>query len=111
MKVLAVIFLILILPAYSLGQEVSGEKLFKQNCAVCHSAKHKIVGPALNDVIRKKNFKWFMFYTIDSKTLLEDKDRRALKLQKEYSIVHPKFHSLSKNEIKAIYDYVKNESK
>lgn len=85
----------------------SGSDIFKYNCSNCHSPRMEVVGPALMDVVKQKDFKWFMFYTIDAQSLIARGDKRAIGVQKKYNIEHPKFHKLQKAEIKKIYDYIK----
>lgn len=111
MKWVLGIILIFILDPMKYNQGVNGKELFDKNCSICHSVNQRMIGPALFDVVKKKNFKWFMFYTISSKTLLDEKDKRAIRIQEEFSIQHPEFRELSKDEIRAIYTFIRDVSR
>ncbi len=66
-----------------------GEKLFKLNCAVCHTSHtdQALTGPGLKDVftrIPKPAEEWFINYTLNCDSVLKAKDVYAKKLRKDY---------------------------
>jgi cytochrome c2 len=89
---------------FSLPPDVSqlvydnGEKVFKQNCAVCHSmGKNKITGPGLEGLFQRVPSKeWAFHYISNSDSLFEIKDSYVLKLREEY----PKEDEYSKHMFK-----------
>lgn len=88
-----------------------GEKLFKQNCAVCHSTgKNKIVGPGLEGVTKRvPSEEWMMKWIRNSAEVLAGGDAYGKKIFAENgSIPMMQFPALKDEEIKAIIAYVKN---
>lgn len=80
-------------PKWVCGNAISdhpeGEKLFKLNCAVCHTSHtdQALTGPGLKDVftrIPKPAEEWFINYTLNCDSVLKAKDVYAKKLRKDY---------------------------
>lgn len=63
-----------------------GAKLFKQNCAVCHSAHtdQNFTGPGLKGIFdRVPSEEWFIRYTLNCEKVLHSGDSYAKKLHKQ----------------------------
>lgn len=87
-------------------------KLFKQNCAVCHSLTDQIIdGPGLagvKDRIPQPSVDWFVKYTLNNEKVFKSGDPYAAKLKDEYK-GHPMtvFEGvLTEQEVKRIYKVV-----
>ncbi len=72
------------------GDGENGRKLFKQNCAVCHTVSHsKLTGPGLAGVynrIPEPKTKWLRNYILNNQKVHKSGDNYAKKLGKEYGI-------------------------
>ncbi len=88
-----------------------GEKLFKQNCASCHTTTtKKLTGPGLEGVFdRVPSEEWAIAWVKNSQNLVKAGDPYAVKIFNEYNqtLMTP-FEFLSDEEITAIFDYIKN---
>ncbi len=86
-----------------------GEKIFKQNCAVCHSlGKNKITGPGLEGVVtRVPNEAWLQKWIKNNKAVIAAGDEHALKIYKEFGTDMPVFEFLSDDDIKTTIEYIK----
>ena len=90
-----------------------GEKLFKQNCANCHSIFKEMVGPALANfethgpwADREKLYEW-----IANPPAYMAKDQYAKGLQQQFGTMMLSFgNSLSHEDIDAIVDYINKAS-
>ena len=105
---LALIFT-LIFNQVSSAQE-DGAKLFKQNCAVCHSiGKNKLTGPGLEGVFtRVPSEDWMAKWIKNNDKLIKSGDAYANKIYKENGAAQMTvFEDLSDEKIKAIMAYVK----
>jgi mono/diheme cytochrome c family protein len=90
-----------------------GYKLFKENCAACHTINKRLVGPARLDVEqrgpwsdRKQVYQW-----VRNPSLYMKFDPYTSGLFKEYQILMTAFPDLSNKEIDAMLDYIKEASK
>jgi mono/diheme cytochrome c family protein len=89
----------------------AGEKLFKNNCAVCHNVQNKMVGPALKNVYERREIPWLVTFIQNSQKVIQGGDEYAVKLYNEYGkAVMPSFDYFSEVEIKTILAYIKNET-
>ncbi|MGM0581770.1 MAG: c-type cytochrome [Bacteroidota bacterium] len=89
----------------------NGEKLFKNNCAVCHQVQNKMVGPALKDVYERRELPWLLNFIKNSQKVIQSGDEYAVDLYNEYGkAVMPSFDYFADEEIKDILGYVKSEA-
>jgi mono/diheme cytochrome c family protein len=96
-------FLFLQLNSYS----QDGAKLFKANCAACHSPTEKtVVGPGLKGVNEKYDREWLGKWIKNSGDLIASGDAAANEIYKEFnkSIMPPQ--AVNDSEIDAILAYV-----
>ena len=85
-----------------------GQKLFTQNCAMCHSSNVDIVGPMMKGVADKRSNDWLTKMIINGDSLQKGGDKVAVELYKKWdNIQHPNFERLSNEEVKAIIDFLK----
>jgi cytochrome c2 len=86
-----------------------GEKLFKQNCAMCHTlGKNKITGPGLEGIAsRVPNEKWLLNYILNPDSLFKQKDAYTLKLRNEYPNERMPKSDLTVKEVTEIISYIK----
>lgn len=99
-----------IIPQYN-TDFIDGVKLFKQNCAVCHSLfDNAITGrQGLKNISsRAPNKDWLISYISNSDSIYRTGDPYATKLRHEYLKEErmPKFNDLTKEEISAIIGYL-----
>ena len=88
----------------------TGLKLFKRNCAVCHSVKKiDIVGPTLNGIEERHSKKWITNFILDKD--FRKKDKAAIEIIKKYSNgEHPDYGTeLTKKDISLILKFIKEK--
>lgn len=90
---------------------LSGEQLFKMNCARCHSTTSgNMAGPGLKDVRKRwKREADLIHFVQNSSRFLATGDAYANKIFREYSSSPmPSFESLTDQDVRNILDYVEN---
>lgn len=88
-----------------------GEKLFKQNCASCHTTtSKKLTGPGLEGVFsRVPSEDWAIAWVKNSANVIASGDAYANKIFNDFNKTQmTPFEFLSDDEIKAIFEYIKN---
>lgn len=86
--------------------------LFENNCASCHAVCNKVIGPSLYKVHERegRTMKWLISFTKNSAKMIADGDPLAVKLYEENNkAAMNSFESLSDNEIRAIYSYIREQ--
>lgn len=84
-----------------------GAKIFKQNCAVCHSlTKKKITGPGLEGIAGRASDEWLAKWIKNNKAVIASGDAYAASLNPTGAM--PSFTHLGDDEIAAVIDYIKN---
>ncbi len=87
-----------------------GEKLFKANCAACHSiGKGKLVGPDLIGVNDRHPEAWMLKWVKSSQTLVKAGDAEAVRLFKENNGMPMTDQMLKDDEIKSVLGYIKDK--
>ncbi|MFD2514303.1 cytochrome c3 family protein [Pontibacter locisalis] len=87
----------------------AGEALFKNNCAVCHSAgTDVIVGPGLQGVSDRRNEAWLIKWIKNSQALIQAGDPEAVAVYNEYNKQAMPSFAFSDDEVKAILAYVES---
>ena len=88
---------------------IDGKALFVTNCANCHAAKEKLIGPALQGVTSKWADKELLYDYVRNSTDVISRNAYAKKLFEEYkqSPMMP-FPTLKNEEIDAILKYCDN---
>ncbi|SFH23982.1 quinol:cytochrome c oxidoreductase pentaheme cytochrome subunit [Pontibacter chinhatensis] len=85
----------------------AGEALFKNNCAVCHSAgSDVIVGPGLQGVTKKRSESWLISWTKNSQALIQSGDADAVAIYNEFNKQAMPSFAFSDDEIKSIFAYI-----
>lgn len=99
--------------AISLGLNAQdGKKIFKQNCAVCHSlGDNKVTGPGLKDIagrVPKPANEWLAKWIKNNNKVIASGDAYAKKLVADNGGVDgmSEFEFLSDDELKALVGYV-----
>ncbi len=94
------------------GDTEKGEKLFKQNCASCHSiGDNKVIGPGLKGVmdrVPKPAEAWLAKWVKNSRAVIASGDAYAVKVFNDNGKVDMPAQAVSDEEIKAIFEYVQN---
>lgn len=90
---------------------LDGEKLFKQNCSVCHAAhsNQKLTGPGLLGVEeRAPKGDWLLRFTLNSEKVIKSGDKYANKIYKENGKAAMTVYEgqLSEADVKAIFEYI-----
>lgn len=92
------------------GDQIAlGEKLFKTNCAACHTVgDNKLVGPGLKGINEKRSVEWLLKWVKNSAELIASGDADAKAIFEEYNKVPMPAQTVNDDEIKAILAYIKN---
>lgn len=87
---------------------MKGEKLFKANCAACHSiGDNKVVGPGLKGISDRREREWLGKWIINSADLIASGDADANAIFEEYNKVPMPPQPVSEDDIDAILAYIK----
>ncbi len=87
---------------------VKGEKLFKANCAACHSVgDNKVVGPGLKGINDNRDHDWLVKWIINSGDLIASGDADANAIFEEYNKVPMPPQPVSEEDVDAILAYIK----
>lgn len=112
---LAIFSLLFLSFIFSINQlsAADGEKLFKQNCAVCHSlGSNKITGPGLEGVAtRVPGGDWLHKWIKNNDALIKSGDPYAVKISSFDISTMTTFASMPDEDIDAIIAYIKNPPK
>lgn len=109
---LLVVFTLLMGVIPQKGHAQNGQKLFRNNCASCHkTSSQKLVGPGLKGVTERRSMDWLIEWTKNSQKLIKSGDEQAVKLFKKYNEQVMPAQNLSKDEIKAVYDFIESGGK
>ncbi len=107
----AISSLFLFIISFNSAFAADAEKLFKQNCAVCHSlGKNKLAGPGLEGIgTRVPDDAWLAKWIKNNKEVLKSGDAYAKKIVGENNGAEMSvFTHLSDEEIAALVTYIKN---
>ena len=90
----------------------AGKVLFEGNCKTCHAVHIKKVGPALKDILKRRDIAWIKRFVWNSEKVINiDKDPYAVALYKEYTGTQmTTFPNFKAEEIESIVAYVMAES-
>ncbi len=73
-----------------LTAQASGQAVFEQKCAACHSAgSERLIGPGLEGVMDRRERAWVKRFIMQPDQLLDSNDPIAAELLQEYQIVMP----------------------
>ena len=86
-----------------------GEKIFKENCAVCHSlGKETVTGPGLEGVMKRvPSEEWLLKWIKNNDALIKSGDAYAVKINAFAESQMTPFTNLSDDEIKSVIAYIK----
>lgn len=100
------LFVVLFIPSVASAQS-DGEKIFKQNCASCHTVTDaKLVGPGLKGITTKRKEGWLLKWIKDSQALIKSGDADAKAVFDQFQQIPMPPQSLSDEEIKSILAYI-----
>jgi cytochrome c2 len=83
---------------------LSGEELYKRNCASCHFPLKDFVGPALAKCREREPDRNWAYWFVTNASMMLETDAYAKALLKKYGSRRPQFN-LSKKEVESILDY------
>ena len=84
----------------------TGEAKFKAICTACHMAEQRMIGPALKGVYERRSAAWVMNMIINPDVMLKE-DPIAKALLKEYNNAIMLNQNLSKDDTKAVAEYLR----
>jgi mono/diheme cytochrome c family protein len=89
----------------------AGEKLFNENCKVCHTVETRLIGPALKGVYDRREISWINAFVKNSTQLIESGDEQAVAVFNENNqIPMTAFDFFSDEEILSIMAYIKDQA-
>ncbi|PRY04957.1 quinol:cytochrome c oxidoreductase pentaheme cytochrome subunit [Pontibacter ummariensis] len=87
----------------------AGNQLFKNNCAVCHSAgSDVIVGPGLAGINERRSQDWLLKWIKNSQALIQAGDAEAVAVYNEYNKQAMPSFNFKDEEIVSILTYIKS---
>lgn len=91
-----------------LGDAAAGKSLFDNNCQQCHSpGADVVVGPGLKGIMERRTIEWLIPWVKNSQKVIASGDAYAVKIYNQYNKTQMQSFSLSDDEIKNIFAYVK----
>lgn len=85
----------------------TGEEIFTQKCTACHKLDKRHVGPALGDVLSRRNTTWVMNMILDPEKMVKE-DPVAKQLLAEY--LSPMANqNLTKEDARAVIEYIRSQ--
>jgi mono/diheme cytochrome c family protein len=85
----------------------SGEKIFIEQCASCHSINKVGIGPALGGVQDAGRENWMRKFIKNPRSVIESGDERASFLFEKYKMIMPSFAKLSDEQMNDIIAFLK----
>lgn len=83
-----------------------GDRIFGNECAMCHELDTPMVGPALRDVARRRSPEFIMNFLLNT-VVMEKRDPAARKMVKEYRMAMPK-EFLTREQARALLEYFRD---
>jgi len=83
-----------------------GENAFNQKCTACHMTNKKLIGPAMTGVFERRSPEWVINFLLNPTEMLQQ-DPIAKALLKKYNNVMMLNQNLSKDEARAITEYLR----
>lgn len=88
----------------------AGEKLFKQNCVVCHKIQEKLIGPGLANIYERRDIAWIQAFVKNSQKVIQSGDTYAVDLYEEYDQTLMTPFDFSDEEILSVLAYIKDQT-
>lgn len=107
--IIPVVAIVAVVFSFQTPSSVNGEKIFKQNCAACHSVgKGKLVGPDLKGVTTRRSEAWLLKFIKSSQTMVKSGDKEAVAVFTENNKIPMPDQNLTPQQIKDVLAYVKS---
>ncbi len=91
---------------------LKGKRIFEQNCTSCHSKNREKVGPALQDISKRRPNDWIIKFVHNSQQVIKSGDPYAVELYNRYNKTEmTSFPSLREEEIMTILAYLNCQSR
>lgn len=89
----------------------AGDKLFAENCKVCHNVQTQLIGPALSGIYDRRELPWIYAFVKNSSKMIADGDEQALEVYNENNqVMMTAFDFFSDDEILSIIAYIKDQT-
>lgn len=93
------------------GAQNTGEEMFQQSCAVCHTVGGgRLVGPDLQGVTERREEDWLISFIQSSQDMIAARDPVAVQLFEEYAQMPMPDQPYSDEQVRQILDYIRVES-
>jgi cytochrome c553 len=83
-----------------------GKQLFQTNCSACHNFSQTGIGPNLAEIPADVSPAWVQRFIRNAPLLIEDGDKRANQLYRQYKLMMPAFTQLSDTDLEALTLYI-----
>ncbi len=87
-----------------------GKSIFNSKCFACHRMDSKLVGPALDPIVKKVSSVYLMNYLLNT-TEMQKKEPELKKLIKEYNGIVMPDQYLNKKQARAVLEYMRSTVK
>jgi mono/diheme cytochrome c family protein len=88
----------------------AGQEIFAANCAQCHAVQEVVVGPALNNIHKRRPISWLTPWIRNSSKMVASGDEYAVKIYNQYQKQQMPSFALSDAEIQQLVKYIEIES-
>ena len=105
------LFILVLLTFPSFLSAEDGEKIFKANCASCHSTgENRMVGPGLKGINEKRKPEWLMSWIKNSGEMIKSGDPDAKAIYEEFGKIMMPASVLNDDEIRSVLAFLKDPS-
>jgi len=89
----------------------AGKTLFTNKCASCHAIDNKLIGPALKDVHKRRQYDWLTKWIRNNEELRKSGDKDAIEVwEKNNKAAMNTFTDLNDDDIASIVMYIEDAS-
>jgi glucose/arabinose dehydrogenase/mono/diheme cytochrome c family protein len=83
-----------------------GKALFASYCGTCHNFNARSIGPNLSGITDSVPVAWMRKFIANPQKMLDENDRRAVKLVREYKAVMPSFEQFSVAQLDDLISFI-----
>jgi glucose/arabinose dehydrogenase len=83
-----------------------GKALFASFCSPCHNFSARSIGPDLSGVTDSVTVEWMQQFIANPQKMLDENDRRTVKLVREYKAVMPSFEQFSVSQVNDLISFI-----
>lgn len=84
-----------------------GQRIYEQNCIICHKLNNKLVGPALSGVLKRRSPEWVMNMILNPDVMIKENEL-ARNLYLEFNGSPMSNQGLTEEEARAVLEFLRS---